>query len=208
MTGETTIAGTQEPISSVSSVIGSITSSEIQDDENVLTEDNRFTPSTAEVVLTAAESSTAATPTPLNLYVWIEGLFERARGLDFEDGIHSQFSRDLMGLVQKSGVSAVEVIAALIVHGKVNSSIAAEALFWLARIKQGRTYKFRLWLLETCLQSPSPRIRDAAALGLVTMGDQHSLEPIKRAVEQENCEELKTDLQKAVDQLEQQCRLF
>lgn len=208
MSSETAIFDAQESISSISSKTGSPTNSESHDYGNVLPEGHRYNPSTDEAVLTAAESSTAANPIPLNLYVWIEGLFERARGLHFEDGVHSQFSRDLMSLTQKSGVAAVEIIAALILHGKANSSIAAEALFWLARIKQARTYKFRLWLLETCLQSHSPRVRDAAALGLVTMGDQRSLEPIRRAAEQETCEELKMDLQKAVDQLEQQCRMF
>jgi hypothetical protein len=157
----------------------------------------------------SAAASTSVLPfAKVNLYGYLEGLFDRARGLHFEDGVHSQFSRQLMSVVERAGVSAVEVIAALILRGKVNSSVAAESLFWLARIKQTSTYKFRLWLLETCLQSPSHLLRDSAALGLVTVGDQHSIDFLKKAAEQETLEELKADLLKAVEELQQQCRLF
>ena len=205
MTVETAETEAQATITQAGSRTSGGTPRESNVGKNVSDEGGR---STGDSMLVAAESSTALISTPLNLYRRIEGLLEQARGLHLEDGVHSQFSRDLINLVQKSGVSAVEIIAALVVHEKVNSSIAAESLFWLARIQQGRTYKFRLWLLETCLQSPSAQIRDAAALGLVTMGDQHSLEPIKMAAEREECEELKSDLQKAIEQLEHQCRLF
>ena len=132
----------------------------------------------------------------------IAHLFELARELYFEDGMETDFSRELISLVKKYGNLAMGEISYLITCGRVDEEVASEALRRLALIDDASTYGWRLWVLEKSLSSKSPVVRDGAALGLVSMGDAHALQYISKAIEQETIGELRYDLQGALKELE------
>lgn len=153
-------------------------------------------------------SSTEHTKSRNDLYKTIENLFAAARGQDFEDGMQSEFSKEVVSLIDQSGVAALEVMASLIMHEKINAEVAAEALRALSRIEDTRTYNFRLWLLLRSLQCVSTRVRDAAVLGLAYLDDTNAVSAIKQAIESEQCLELRKDMEQVLSQLITQCRLF
>lgn len=132
----------------------------------------------------------------------IDHLFETSREENFEDGMETDFSRELVSLVKKYGKLAMGEISYFITYSRVDSEVASEALRWLARINDPPTYGWRLWLLEKSLSSNSPIVRDGAALGLVSMRDAHAMEYIKKAIERESITELRYDLQGALEELE------
>jgi len=132
----------------------------------------------------------------------IDCLFETSREQNFEDGMESDFSRELVSLVKKYGNPAMSEISYLISYGGVDNEVAREAMRWLARIDDPLTYGWRLWLLEKSLSSNSPIVRDGAALGLVSMRDAYAVEYIKKAIERETITELRYDLQGALEELE------
>lgn len=143
-----------------------------------------------------------------DLYSKVLTLFVAARSMDFEDGIHTEFSRSLVRLVELLGNSAVEVVAAVILKEKANPTVAAEALKWISHIDQPKSYAFRLWLLEKSLRSSSPIVRDAALLGVASLDDHHSIPAINDAINREACLELREDLIQVLKQLDPQCHLY
>ena len=140
----------------------------------------------------------------LTIYVEriIEHLFESAKEEYFEDGMESDFSRELVSLIKKYENLAMSEIAYLITYGRVDNDVASEALRWLGHIDDPLTYGWRVWLLEKSLSSNSPIVRDSAALGLVSMRDAHAIQYIRKAIEQETITELRYDLQLALEELE------
>lgn len=143
-----------------------------------------------------------------NLYSKVLSLFAAARAVDFEDGIHTDFSRALVRLIEQLGNSAVEVVASIILREKANPAVSAEALKWISHIDQPKSYAFRLWLLEKSLQSPLTIVRDAALLGVASLDDQHSIPAINDAISREACPELREDLIQVLKQLDPQCHLY
>jgi hypothetical protein len=143
-----------------------------------------------------------------DLYAKVLSLFTTARAVDFEDGVHSEFSRELVRLIEVLGNSAVEVIASIIIGGKANPAVSAEALKWISHVDQPGSYAFRLWLLEKSLESPFVNIRDAALLGIASVDDQHSISAINHAISRETCPELREDLIQVLKQLDPQCPLY
>lgn len=132
----------------------------------------------------------------------IDHLFESAEEQYFEDGMESDFSRELVSLIKKYGNLAMSEIAYLITYGRVDNEVASEALRWLGHIDDPLTYGWRLWILEKSLSSNSPIVRDGAGLGLASMGDAHAIQYIKKAIERETITELRYDLQGALEELE------
>lgn len=129
-------------------------------------------------------------------------VFGSAEDQNFEDGMESDFSRELLSLLRRYGDIAMSEICYLIICDRVAEEVASEALRWLARIDDASTYGWRLWLLEKSLSSKSPVVRDGAALGLVSMCDPQSIQYMKEAIEQETIPELRSDLQGALRELE------
>jgi hypothetical protein len=156
----------------------------------------------------SASSSTSEPGRAEDLYRTVLNLFATARHVDFEDGVHTDFSRKLLHLIEMLGNSAVEVIASIIIGEKANPSVSAEALKWIGHIDQPRSYAFRLWLLERSLQSSFAIIRDAALLGVASADDPHSIPPIRNAISREACLELREDLTQVLMQLDRQCHLY
>ena len=137
-----------------------------------------------------------------SLYSKLEAIFWAAKGEYFEDGMESEFTRQLNYIVKKYGSAAIEAITCLLVYEKVNPEVAGEALRWLGRIEHPESYEYRRWLLERSLNLNSTRVRDGAILGLSSMDDQHAIPYLKQAIEREQCAELKVDMEQVLEQLE------
>ena len=132
----------------------------------------------------------------------IETLFGAAREQVFEDGMESDFSKELISLVKKYGNAAITVLTRLIITEQVNAEVASEALRWLGNIEHPASYRSRLWLLERSLFCSSARVRDGAALGLASLDDPHAIPHLRRAIQRENCNELRKDIEQVLIQLE------
>lgn len=132
----------------------------------------------------------------------LETLFARAVDEVFEDGMDSEFSRELINLVKLYGEPAVDIIASLITFEQVNAEVASEALRWLARMDDPGTYYSRRWLLERCLSSASLWVRDGAILGLNSLNDRHAVPYLREAVSRERCGELRKDIKDIEEMLQ------
>jgi hypothetical protein len=138
----------------------------------------------------------------------IKALFREAKKFSFEDGMETEFSKELARLVRRHGKAAIEVVTALIVNENIDAEMAAEALRWLGRMDHPPSYRDRLWLLERSLFCSSAQVRDGAALGLASLDDPHAIPYLQQAIEREKCVELRQDLEQVLEQLEStlQCR--
>jgi len=132
----------------------------------------------------------------------LKALFREAGSITFEDGMESNFSRELVRLVRRYGKTAMEVITTLIVNDNVNAEVAAETLRWLGRVDHPPSHHDRLWLLEKSLFSTSALVRDGAVLGLASLDDPHAIPYLRQAIEREKYASLREDLEQVRDQLE------
>ena len=73
----------------------------------------------------------------------------------------------------------------------------------LGRMNDSITRNRRLWILESGLFSSSARIRDAAGLGLASLDDPHAIPYVRKAIDEERCDELREDLQQILEQLQE-----
>jgi hypothetical protein len=129
-------------------------------------------------------------------------IFADAKEEIFEDGMESDFSRNLSKFILSFGHSAMETIIPVILSAHTNTEVVSEALRVLGRINHKTTYRDRLWLLERGLYSASARVRDGAILGLAFMNDSIAIAPIKSAIERERIPELRQDMEQVLAQLE------
>ncbi len=138
----------------------------------------------------------------------IAALFAAATDQRFEDGMESEFSNELVALVEEHGDAAVKAIAHPIISEIVSAEVAAEALRWFGRMDHMPTDNARLWLLERGLFCSSAQVRDGAALGLAAMDDPHAITCLKQAIQKEKHAALREDLAQVLMQLEasEQCR--
>lgn len=148
------------------------------------------------------EHSTELQEIPAELSRKIAVLFEAAQDQYFEDGMESEFSRGLTALIAAYGNMTVHELAYLVLSEKVNAEVASEALRWLGNMPHGSSCHCRLWLLERSLLCSSPMVRDGAILGLASLDDPRAIPYIKRAIEREQCEALRKNMEQVLVQLE------
>ena len=131
-----------------------------------------------------------------------KALFAAAREERFEEGVASKFSQDLVSLVEAYGDAGLAGLEAVLADPRVNAEIAAEALKWLPFVRGRESYKYRMTLLKNALLSSSIRVRDAAVMGLASMDDQRALDVLLLAIDREECEELREQMNIVKEQLE------
>jgi len=149
-----------------------------------------------------AEHSTALQEPPIELSHQLAGLFEAAKEQYFEDGMESEFSKELTALVEAYGNMAVHELAYLVLSERVNPEVASEALRWLGNLSHGVSAQARLWLLERSLLCSSAMVRDGAILGLACLDEPHAIPYIKQAIAREQCAELHDNMVQVLVQLE------
>jgi len=128
-------------------------------------------------------------------------LFDNAGDEYFEDGVESLFSRSLVRFITAHGSLGMDVLAKLILSGRRDPVTVAEALRWIGRIDDSASYGQRLWLLERCLLSAQPEIRDGACLGLASLDDPRAIVYVRKALEVESIPELRQALEHLSAQL-------
>lgn len=133
----------------------------------------------------------------------IISLFMMSGDEEFESGMISDFSRDLCLIIDNHGKAAMEIITYLFLYKEVNPEVLCEALRWLGRIDQLDSHSYRLWLLEKSLESTSIFVRDGAILGIASLDDPCAIPAVHKAIEKENCEELRENMQVVLQQLEE-----
>jgi hypothetical protein len=129
-------------------------------------------------------------------------LFASAKEQIFEDGMESDFSRELIEFIRSYGRASMEVIIRRVLSDWLNPEVTSETLRVVGRIHHPTTYRDRLWLLERGLYSASARVRDGAVLGLAYLDDPIAITPLKFAIERELTPELRQDMTQVLSQLE------
>lgn len=138
----------------------------------------------------------------LSLKRKLEYLFNTNTGYIFEDGMDSEFSDNLVSLIQHYGADAVEMLSSMIDIDEVDLDVASEALRWLGRIEDSDSYDARLNLLEKSLLHKSPIIRDGAIIGLALLLDRQAVPFIQKAIEQETKPMLRRFMKQVLKDLE------
>ena len=130
-----------------------------------------------------------------------ETIFQNARELQFEDGIETEFSREMIALVKAYGPMSRDILARLFEDKRMSPEVLSEALRWLGRMDDERSYETRLWLLERGLTSPAALVRDGATLGLASMDDPRAIPYLSDAIHSEKLTELRKDMGQVLAQL-------
>ncbi len=138
---------------------------------------------------------------PDSIRIEFQELVKQARDEVFEDGMESHFSRKLMFFIREYGVDATDVLEEFICSERINAEIASETLRWVGHMYDLPTLQPRLWLLGRGLRCLSPRVRDAAALGLSFLGDSQACPTLQAAIEREEIPELREDMKQALAEL-------
>ncbi len=128
-------------------------------------------------------------------------VFEQGAEEKFEDGMESEFSRELESLVKAYGAASKPILARLLEDASISPAVWAEALRCLGRLDDPASREARLWVLEKGLTSPFLIIRDGAALGLASMDDPSAIPYLQLAVDSERVPELRTDMEQVLSQL-------
>src|SRR5882724_2106411 len=149
-----------------------------------------------------SENATGLHDRPPELVESFRCLLISGRDEIFEDGMESEFSKNLTDLIKKYGNDALAELAYFIVYEKVSAEVTGEALRWLGLMDHPLSYHWRLWLLERSLSSRSARIRDGAVLGLAFLDDPDAIPYVRQAADREPVKELRSDMEQVLVQLE------
>jgi hypothetical protein len=131
-------------------------------------------------------------------------VFQRAREERFEDGMESEFSKELESLVRACGPSSQEMLATLLEDDGLSKRVWGEAMRSLGRIDDPGSHLARLWMLEKGLTSSSALVRDGATLGLASMDDRRAVPYLQRAIDVESIAGLRGDMQEVLSHLARQ----
>lgn len=131
----------------------------------------------------------------------IGAIFRDADAEIFHDGMDSDFSRRLRDAIARHGDAAITALEACLLAPGSNIEASEEALRLLGDIEDTRTHGARLALLLRALESPDPRLRDAASIGLATLDDPAAIDGLRRAIEAERSGWLRTNLDLTLSQL-------
>ncbi len=121
-------------------------------------------------------------------------VFELAAGEDFEDGVETEFSRQLEKFVKDYGNVGIFSTRSAILKERFPEPYIAEALLWLGDMEHERTKNGRRLLLENALDSKSVFIRDAAVSGLSYLGDPKSIDRLSEALTEEPSQGIRTNI--------------
>ena len=149
-----------------------------------------------------SESSTTSSRVPQSLERELQKLFAEARYEVFEDGMGSNFSRQLEAMIRAHGNYARLELNALLRVPTTSPTVAAECLRIIGRLKDKQTHAFRRWILADLLNAKSVLVRDAAIIGLSSLDDPSVLSSVRLALEKEQSAELRFDLDQLREQLE------
>jgi len=152
----------------------------------------------------SAEAATdVVSPVPdAELPARFEAMFAAAEEETFADGMDSDFSRNLHAIVRRYGRVAIHAMTIMMRSERLNAEVGGEALRQIGSIVDTQSHHSRLALLMGALESPDPRLRDAASIGMANLDDPTAIECIRRVIGQEASPQLRHNLQLVLDQLQ------
>jgi len=121
---------------------------------------------------------------------------------ELEDGMTGSLGSVVSVLLSRYGESAILAMASLISSGKIAPEVISHTLRWLGRMNHPESFRRRLWLLKNCLLSPSPIVRDGAALGLAVLGSRSAIPALRAAIKREHFHGLRRDMEHVLELLE------
>ena len=128
-------------------------------------------------------------------------IFAVARYEYFEDGVETDFSRNIVQLVELYRESAVEAFRRMLSQNLLEPRLVAEAFRWFGQMEDSASHVKRRELLEKYLSHHSPYIRDGAMVGLAYMDDPAALDALRNALQHETITELRKYIQETINQL-------
>jgi hypothetical protein len=151
-----------------------------------------------EIVVNAESSQAEVDPAVVEQ---MRRLFERGTSEFFEDGMESNFARELLLSVMEYGNAAISAIAEYVFSSTANSEVGSEALRRLADVEDRRILASRWDLLQRALRHRSSRVRGGAILGFASLDDHGALELLERVETEEPLPELQKLIRKVIEQL-------
>ena len=127
----------------------------------------------------------------------------------FVDGMDSSLAREVVSAIEAFGDAAVEAVKKIMDSGRANVEIVGELLRQLGYMEDIWSHRARKDVLASKLESPDPRIRDAASVGISALDDPSLLESVTRAFGRETSILVKENLKLVMDQLQEtKCQDF
>jgi hypothetical protein len=151
-----------------------------------------------EIVTSAASSRVSVDP---ELVEHMRQIFQRGASEFFEDGMDSNFAKELLLSVMEHGNAAIDAIAEYLFSSTANSDVGSEALRRLAEVEDRRILASRWALLRRSLKHRSSRVRDGAILGFASLDDHGAIEFLKGLEMEEPVPELRHLIGKVIEQL-------
>lgn len=151
-----------------------------------------------EIAISAESSPESINP---ELAKHMRQIFEKGASEFFEDGMDSNFAKELLLSVMGHGTTAIDAIAEYLFSSSANSDVGSEALRRLAEINDRRIPASRWALLNRGLRHRSSRVRDGAILGFASLDDPRALDLLKDAQTDETVPELRSLIEKVIEQL-------
>ena len=119
----------------------------------------------------------------------------------FFDGTDNTFRSQAGQTIEFYGDLAVRTLDEAIADSSANVEVVEEALRFLGNLDDKRTHYSRLAVLLQALSSRNPRVRDAASVGLASLGDPAAKDSICAAIAREEFEQLRSNLRSALHSL-------
>ena len=169
----------------------------------LLRESESSVPSGVEVPAAGATAPEASNRLSQALLPVFRNAFSGAAEEVFEDGVESSLSRVLGALIRAFGESAVTALKEVLQRDAVSIESSVEAIRQLGRIVDPESHGARLLALLQFLDSPDPRVRDAASVGLAALDDPAAIRALRNAINREASPMLRGNIQLLLDQLEE-----
>lgn len=119
-----------------------------------------------------------------------------------DDAALDDLNAEVEDLIMDSGEATVVCVGSMVFSHDVGPRAASEALKALGQVEHAPSRAVRRAILVRGLKSPVARVRDGAALGLVSLGDPAAIDDLRRAVGAEPLSTLQEDLRQALRELE------
>ena len=112
--------------------------------------------------------------------------FVAAREEVFHDGVESRLGAAIISAVTTEGALALVALEEVMREREDDVEALEETCRQLGLVRGASTHDARLRLLGRLLESPQPRVRDAASIGLALMRDAEALPYLQRALGRES----------------------
>ncbi len=131
----------------------------------------------------------------------LKNVFALAAGEDFEDGVETEFSRQVEGFVKQYDIAGVKLIGDALARGLFPEQYLAEALLWIGDMEHEATRNERRELLESALDSESVFIFDASVSALSYLGDPSCIPLLEKKLEEESFQPIRVNIENTLSYL-------